>query len=62
MVREQRLPFIQEKLAELGIEQLCHIPRDPRLEDLIYSGESVGALTDSPILPCIDTILKRIGG
>ena len=62
MVSEDRLPFIQERLSELGIEQLCHIPRDPRLDDLIFRGESVGALTDSPILPCIETILKRIGG
>jgi CO dehydrogenase maturation factor len=62
MIRDERLPIVKERLSALGLEQLCHIPYDPKLEEIIFNGDSVGTLTESPVLESIDVIIDRIGG
>jgi CO dehydrogenase maturation factor len=62
MIREERVPIVQKRLDPLGLETLCHLPYDPKLEELIFNGEPVGKLSESPVWEGIDLILDRIGG
>jgi CO dehydrogenase maturation factor len=62
MVKQERLPKIKERLSELGLEQLCDIPYDSKLEEIIFNGGSLRDLSDSPVLQCIDKILNKAGG
>ena len=54
--------MVKKRLSELELEQLCDIPYDSQLEEIIFKGESLSNLSDSPVLECIDNILDRIGG
>ncbi|RKX79715.1 MAG: hypothetical protein DRP87_02065 [Spirochaetes bacterium] len=62
MVQDHRLPVIHDRLSDIGIELLCDIPFDPELEELIYKGETVKELNNSPILDHIDEIINKVGG
>jgi hypothetical protein len=62
MIKEERLPLVKERLSELELEQICDMPYDSKLEEIIFKGESLANLSDSPVLQCIDKILDRIGG
>jgi CO dehydrogenase maturation factor len=60
MVRAERKSLLQQRLAELQIEYLCDIPYDPQLEELVFNGQSLNRLNDSPALETIERILQRI--
>lgn len=62
MIHEGRKAKIYERLSSLDIEILSDLPFDEQLEDTIYKGTPVSALTDSTIIPYIEQILDRIGG
>jgi CO dehydrogenase maturation factor len=62
MIKKERIPLLEEKISELGLERLCDIPFDPKLEELIFKGEPLSGFSDSPVLECIDKILNKIGG
>ena len=62
MIKEERLSLVKERLSELELEQLCDIPYDSQLEEIIFKGESLASFSDSPVLECIDNILDRVGG
>ena len=62
MVKPERLEVVHRRLEGLSMELLCDVPYDPKLEELIFSGESLAKLDGGPISACIETIIERIGG
>jgi CO dehydrogenase maturation factor len=62
MVRDDRLDAIRSRLDGLKTEYLCNIPFDEKLEEHIFNGESVFALTDSPVMDIMKNILEKVGG
>ena len=62
MIKKERIPLLEDKLSELGLQRLCDLPFDPKLEELIFNGEPLRGFSDSPVLDCIDKILNEIGG
>jgi len=62
MVAPKRLPAILERLKGLGMEHLVDIPRDPRLDEMIFEGVPLKKLEGSPIMDTIQTIIDTVGG
>ena len=60
MVKAERLPVIQQRLASLRLEHLCDIPYDPILEETVFAGLPLQDLSDGPAMQAIKTILKRV--
>ena len=61
MVREDRLPYIQQWAKENKIDYAGHIPRTPAIEDAIMNGASLLSLDHSPTRDRISAILEKIG-
>jgi CO dehydrogenase maturation factor len=60
MVKPERRTLVRERLSELQIEHLCDILYDPKLEEIVFNGKSLGNLSDGPALEAIEMILKHI--
>ncbi len=62
-VKPERLEKIRENIKDIGIEYLGDVPPDEKLEEMIFNGESLLNLNDSPSLnsvcKIIDTVLSR---
>jgi CO dehydrogenase maturation factor len=60
MIREDRLEAVKQRLTEFSVVHLCDIPYDPGLEEIIYRGEPLSHLAESPFWDRIDLIIKEI--
>ena len=60
MVKPERLPRIQQRLAKFHLEYLGDIPYDLRLENMIFDGEPLKDLSEGPAIEAIEKILKHI--
>ena len=60
MIRDKQNSIVFKKLPELGIEHICDIPYDPKLEEVVFNSEPVTNLKDGPAVESIDSILDRI--
>ncbi|MEW5818190.1 MAG: hypothetical protein AB1798_22725, partial [Spirochaetota bacterium] len=62
MVRDFRRPVVDKWLSELKIDYLCNIEYDSVMEDLVFQGEPLSRLGDTPAKSCIKKIIETIGG
>ncbi len=60
MIRDKQNSIVFKKLPELGIEHICDIPYDPKLEEIVFNAEPVSNLEDGPAVDSIESILDRI--
>jgi CO dehydrogenase maturation factor len=58
---DNRRKKIVERLGKINMEYLCDVPFDAKLDDVIFNGESLMNLKDSPAVESIKYILERIG-
>lgn len=62
MIREHRKVEVRNRVAELPLDYVCDIPADPQLEDVVFRGDSLGALpADSSARISVGTIVETIG-
>ena len=61
MVREERLPFVQQWAQENKIDYAGHIPKTPAIEEAIMNGASLLNLNHPPTREMIGVILEKIG-
>lgn len=66
MVRPEYAERVEERIADLGIEVLCRIPPDPRLEEMLFTESQItdleGLAVVDPIQRIIETIIHTRGG
>jgi CO dehydrogenase maturation factor len=62
MIAPERLPVVLQRLNGLGIKHLADIPRDPRLDEMIFQRVPLKNLADSPIMNTIQSIIDTVGG
>jgi CO dehydrogenase maturation factor len=60
-VRADRAAAVRERMAGTGLEYLGAIPRDERVEESAFRGESVYALDDSPAIGAVAEAMKKMG-
>jgi len=61
-VDEGRVEEMKEKIGDLNMTVLGHIPYDSAVEDCIFEGESLYSLDNSPAVLKMSEIMKKIGG
>ena len=63
MIKPKNIPRIQEKLDEIGIELLVHIPYDEELEQMVFENTSIvttdGLAVWDPIQTIIETVRRQ---
>ena len=62
MVKPNRLEEVHRRIDEMGMEFLTDIPRDDKIEDIVFDGLPIGGLQSETVLSAIDGIIDRIGG
>lgn len=62
MVKTERKSEVEKRIRELKIHHLCDIPWDSQVEELVFHGESLDKLQNSPAKECIHHIIKKLGG
>ena len=60
MIRDKQSSLVYKKIPELGIEHICDIPYDSKLEEVVFNTEPVSNLIDGPAVASIDMILDKI--
>jgi CO dehydrogenase maturation factor len=53
---------IVKQIGKLDMEYICDIPHDPRIEEIIFTGNLQNLLTDPAIADAVRKILKKAGG
>jgi len=61
MVSPQRKQAVSELVSALPMKHICDIPTDPKLQQIVADGQSLGGLTGSVAGECIGLIVERIG-
>lgn len=61
-VNEQIKDKIDEKIKDLNFDYRFDIPYDKKIDEIIFNGESILEIDDSPVFEYIDLIIKKIGG
>lgn len=62
MIKNQNREAMKKRLAAIEMEYLCDIPYNKKLEELIFRGESIRNLGQSPVNDCISAIINTVGG
>jgi CO dehydrogenase maturation factor len=57
-----RREAVKKLISDIDMEVLCDIPYDPALDEIIFRGEPLSVLEDSPVFDTIKLILGAIGG
>ncbi len=60
-VRPDREQAVKDKMAGSSLEYLGAVVRDDALEEIMFRGESIYALADSPAVRIIDEVMRKIG-
>ncbi|MBN1671816.1 MAG: AAA family ATPase [Kiritimatiellae bacterium] len=61
MAPEERVAAVRARAADLTLEFLGHVPRDPALEEKVFNGESLFGLDESPAVRRIGEMMARMG-
>jgi len=61
MVREGKIESLRERASNLSFQYLGAIPYDPKLEEMIFEGESILGLQDGLAFLEINQIMEKIG-
>jgi CO dehydrogenase maturation factor len=62
MIRPENVARIEERIAKLDIELLCHIPFDRELDDMIFEESRITGTTGLVAGEAIQKIIETIGG
>ena len=60
MINDKWKKEMQNRVSQLNMEYLCDIPYDPLLEEIIFKGEPLTELKDTPIKNCINSIIETV--
>ena len=60
-VRHDREAAIRDKMADSSLEYLGAVPRDEAVDEIVFRGEPVYALGDTPAVRVIGEVMERIG-
>ena len=62
MVRPEYAERVEKRIAELGIDLLCRIPPDPKLDEMIFNESQITGLDGLAVRGAIETIIETTGG
>ena len=60
MIKPHNREKIEEKLEELGLELLCQLPYDEKLEQMVFENSSIVSIEGLEILDSIMTIVETV--
>ena len=60
-VRDDRTAAVREKMADSSLEYLGAVPRDEAVDEIVFRGEPVYALGNTPAVKVIGEVMERIG-
>ena len=62
MVRPEYAERVEGRISELGIDLLCRIPSDPKLDEMIFDQAQITGLDGLEVRSAIETIIETTGG
>ena len=62
MIHPENQARVEQRIEKLGLEILCRIPFDEKLDDMIFEHSHITSLDGLDVRDQIETIIDRIGG